>query len=628
MLIKNKKTCFFYTIFTFLLFSFSFNALAKHSLPTHEKLIAQVESLLEQNIEALNYQEIIKLSSKVINQRDSFPNNIIAKTYLLLGYVTINNGELETALQFTYDGLSVLTQDQAVKVPLQLNLAKIFYAKKQYQKLLNTAQEVTNSLKSEKDTRCFLMALSYRSVAFSMLGLHSEALNDLQQVEKVIQQYPTFAEHIALLSILANAYYYLGDYQTAISLQLKVLKLRFNLQQLNNIEQTYFHLANAHYRLNRFDDAYNAYWEAKRYAQKKNSPIYIAFASHGLSLTLLQQKDYEKAKVEAMKAKELFYENNLARSHLESIITLSQIYRALGEEEKGFTLLLQAEKLIENITITDTYILIYQHLAEIYLAKTEYQKAYLWQKKYNEALLNQHSIVKKSIVFNSEYFSNKETENIPASSKSRNLAMKLAEQSELTASFSHKFRIQQLIILITTTIIILLLSIMFLIWVKQRRNKLQSEYETLEKPSYLLPNAVETKQLYQTNFNMARKYNYPLTLSYISITNWQELTFQFDKKAVSEVSKSIARMINEQLGEFETAGLINNGEYLLSFPHQNKEDVTSTIEKLVSALRSRFFANLGNFSVIVAYSIESPDFQDIDPYIFLSQLSGSIKFGE
>ena len=124
---------------------------------------------------------------------------------------------------------------------------------------------------------------------------------------------------------------------------------------------------------------------------------------------------------------------------------------------------------------------------------------------------------------------------------------------------------------------------------------------------------------------MARKYNYPLTLGYISITNWQELTFQFNKKTVSEVNRGIARLINEQLNEFESAGLINNGEYLLLFPHQNKENVTKTVENLVSALKLRFFANLGEFSVIIAYSIESPDFQDIDPYIFLSRLSSSIK---
>ena len=124
---------------------------------------------------------------------------------------------------------------------------------------------------------------------------------------------------------------------------------------------------------------------------------------------------------------------------------------------------------------------------------------------------------------------------------------------------------------------------------------------------------------------MARKYAYPLTMGYISITNWQELTFQFNKKIVGEVSREIASVINEHINEFENAGLINDGEYLLLFPHQNKDEVSVIIEKLVSALKLRFFANLGGFSVIISYSIESPSFQDIDPYIFLSQLSDSIN---
>ena len=34
-----------------------------------------------------------------------------------------------------------------------------------------------------------------------------------------------------------------------------------------------------------------------------------------------------------------------------------------------------------------------------------------------------------------------------------------------------------------------------------------------------------------------------------------------------------------------------------------------------------FFANLGEFSVNIAFSIATPSVQDIDPYIFLSRLS-------
>lgn len=614
----------------FSLFSTSISVLANDRLSNQEKLINQVEHLFEQNAETLNYHNVIELSNAIINQRINYPSDIVAKTYLLLANVASNKGELETALQFTNDGLAIISQNQATKLRLQISLAKIFSAKKQYQQLLMIVQQAMSTPQNEENTTCFLIALSYRSVAFAMLGQHAKALIDLQEVETVIGRNPTFSEHMSLLSILANAYYHLGDYQTALTVQLKILKLKFNLNRLNNIDQTYFNLANAYYRLNRFNDAYTAYWEAKNYALKKDAPIYVGYASQGISLTLLRQKLYDEAKIEILQAKELFYENNLSTPYLESIITLAQIYHITKQDKQSFSLLLQAEKLATNIKLTADYIVFYQFLAGMYLVKQDMDKAFKWQKKYTEAILENILFTNKVIERDGHSTSSiilkpNNNKNIQASTKARELAIKLAEQSELTSSFSSKFRKQQLFILISTIITSLLLIFIITFWIKQRRKRLQTEYEALENPSYILANSIQTKQLYETSFNMARKYNYPLTLGYVSITNWQELTFKFNEKTVSEVSRGIAHLINEHLNEFENAGLINDGEYLLFFPHQNKENVTNTIEKLVSALKLRFFANLGDFSVIIAYSVESPDFQDIDPYVFLSQLSDSIK---
>ncbi len=627
MLIIKKILSFLVPLLIFSLFNVSFSTLANNHLLSQEKLITQVEHLFEQNAETLNYHNVIELSNTIINQRINYPNDIVAKTYLLLANVAINKGELETALQFTNDGLAIASQNQKTKLRLQISLAKIFSAKKQYQQLLKTVQQAINTPQNKKNPACFLIALSYRSLAFAMLGQHAKSLIDLQKVEVVIQKNPAFSEHISLLTILANAYYHLGDYQTALTLQLKILKLRFNLNRLSSIDQTYFHLANAYYRLNRFNDAYTAYWEAKNYAIKKDAPIYVGYASQGLSLTLLHQKQYAAAKTEISQAKKLFYHNNLSTPHLESLIILAQIYHATRQENQSFSVLLKAEKLAVNIKLTADYIIIYQYLADMYLVKKDLNKAYLWQKKYSKALSENLLFTNKIIELNanSEVIKPNKNKSITASNKARELAIKLAVQSELTSTFSSKFRKQQLFILISTILTSLLLIFIILSWVKQRRKRLQTEYETLEKPSHILANSIQTKQLYQTSFNMARKYDYPLTLGYVSITNWQELTFQFNKKAVSEVSRGIASLINEHLSEFESAGLINDGEYLLFFPHQNIDNVTRTIEKLISALKLRFFANLGEFSVIIAYSIENPDFQDIDPYIFLSRLSDSTK---
>lgn len=44
------------------------------------------------------------------------------------------------------------------------------------------------------------------------------------------------------------------------------------------------------------------------------------------------------------------------------------------------------------------------------------------------------------------------------------------------------------------------------------------------------------------------------------------------------------------------------------------------MDKIVDALKVRFFANLGEFSVNIVFSLDAPNVQDIDPYIFLSRL--------
>jgi len=605
----------------------SFNALSAQITPlTQEQLISQVEDLFKKNAETLNYNKVVELSNKIIIQRETYPSEILQKTYLLLAHVTSNKGELETAFQFTQDGLATSIQHSKTKLCLQIKLASILSATKQYEQLLTTAQQALNMPQDIEDTKYFLFALSYRSVAFAMLNQHESALTDLKKIDSVLKQNPSFTEHTSLLAILASAYYHLGDYQTALTLQLKILQLRFNLNKLGNVDQTYYHLANSYYRLNQFNDAYNAYWEAKLYAEKKAAPIQVAYANQGLGKTLFQQKQYSAAKTKTLAAKELFYQQNLANPYLQTIITLAQLPNLAKQKNESTNLLLEAEKLSTNIKLTGDYIILYQLLAKLYKKNKDINKAYFWQQKYSDALLatNKPVNINLQIPTNKTVLVNK-LKNASASNQTRQLAVKVAEQSELSLSFSKKYHQQQTLIFILSGITLLLLSSMIFLWLKNRAKKLKSTYEALETPRYVLATPIQTKQLYQKNFNMAKKFSYPLTVGYISISNWQELTFQFNKKIITEVAREIASLINKHINEFESAGLINEGEYLLLFPHQDKAAVKYMMNKLISALKVRFFANLGEFSVTMAYSIESPNFQDIDPYIFLSQLSDSTQ---
>ena len=145
MLIVNRTYYFFYKLLLFTLCSISFTALANINLHSQEKLILQIEYLYTLDAEALNYHKVIELSQKIIDQRINYPSEVIAKAYLLLANVASNKGELETALQFTNDGLAIKTLNKVTKLRLLLSLAKVFSEKKEYQQLLSTVEQVINS---------------------------------------------------------------------------------------------------------------------------------------------------------------------------------------------------------------------------------------------------------------------------------------------------------------------------------------------------------------------------------------------------------------------------------------------------------------------------------------------------
>ena len=613
MLIKNKKNFIYSISLAIIAFAITLSALANDKGPlSQEQLIAQVEQLFLQDPEALNHSNVKKLSQHIINTQKNFPNDIIAKTYYLLANVASNKGELETAFQFTQDGLAIPSMNERTKLCLQLKLAAIYSSQKHYPNLLKISERAIRSEQAKINTKYLLIALSYRSVANAMLDNHTKAFADLQQIEIIVKQNPAFAEHVSLLTILASVYFYLEDYQTALTVQLKILTLRFNLNKLHNVGQTYYHLANAYYRLNRFDDAYNAYWEAKKYSEKNMTPIYLAYAYQGIGLTLMQQKKHLAARAEFVQAKNLFFQHKLPIPQVETLISLAQVSQFLMKEDESFKFLLTAEHLLNGKPLSKDYIIFYQLLAEYYLNQEKIERALFWQTQYSIALFNLHQSPPTHI-------------DSTKKDQTRNLALKLAQQSELNTSYTRKYQVQQVTIIALSSVLALILILLLAKKLKRRAKKLTTVYDELESPNYVLINSRQTKALYQLTFNMARKYNYPLTLAYISIENWQELLFKFNKKTVKEVNKGIISLINGNLNEFESAGLINDGEYLLLFPHQNEAEVALTMQGLVEALKVRFFANLGSFSVTISYSVKSPNFQDIDPYVFLSQLSESVK---
>jgi tetratricopeptide (TPR) repeat protein len=583
-----------------------------------EQNIKKVNRYFAQESENLPYEEIIALSIKILEFRESYTTQTLGKTFVLLADVARNKGEDNEAFQFSQDGLSLKGLNQTITFNLLLKSANGYYLKGNYEQTQDLATNVILKAVSPDVLKYRLIALSYRAVTYALQNQNNLAINDLKQVEALIRKNPQYGDHLRLLEILATAHYYLGDIQISLTMQNKLLTLRFDLEKLANIDQTYLYLGRTYFQLNLLDDAYNAYWEAQQHSEIKNAPILVAYAELGLAEVLLKQQEFQASYDWLLSASATFNEKNQRKPYLTSLILLAEIASHLKNKALYQHYLQLAELNSKNVNLSKKQSKLLLLLSDMYQLNGDYKSALEIHKNYLELLLQFQIKGEPSLMINSN-------KGISANDKSRNLILNLAEQSKLKSRFNAKYINQKEIIYFLICVITLLLITFVFFGVRQRRLRLNQVYDEVEQPLSYLVSPSQTKRNYQLNFKMARHYDYPLAVGYLSVINWEELSFHFNRKIMLEVSKKLATLLNESKGEFDEAGTINDGEYLLLGPHQTEDEIVAKLNNLATAIKVRSFANLGDYSVKIGYSFGLPTAQDIDPYIFLSRLSETTK---
>ena len=625
----TTKRLFLFILFTFKVQFLSFGLVsAALALPSSELAVLsnQVQQLLKVDSEMVDPDTVKYLSEKIIPNRQHYSNDILAKVYLLSARVASNQGNINKVFEFSKSGLAASSLDKKIKLALLLKLADVYMAKKQFKQLLELTQRAVSNSKLSRSVKYQLLSLSYRSVAFAMLGKHRQALADLQQVEQGISK-SELTEHIELLTILALAYHHLGDYQTSLTMQLKILKLRFDMEQKGNLAQTYLYLGYAYFYLLRFDDAYNAFWESKKHAKSHKALISAAYANKGLGLVSLKQKNFSAAIDPLEQAVTVFEQEKIVDEYIESLAALVKAKLGVQQTTEAYSLLRKVLELLNGKDISLKFAGFYGMVAEMYFSQNNYQKAYQWRAKFSQVLLEKLENNKKtsSLVYGASHLIVGQVSRIEPIEESRRLAIKLAENSELSSSFVSKYQKQRVIIVSLSALVCLLLVILVGFCLRLRTTRIKLAYDEVEKPSYAMAGSVQTKFDYQQTFMKARKFQYPLSVGYLIVENWQELIFHFNKKRISEVIKYIATLINEEITEFDHAGLLSEGEYLLLFEHQSNQEASVKLDKIVQAVNARAFANLGDFSITMKYSLNIPDFKDIDPYLFLARIAESVN---
>jgi GGDEF domain-containing protein len=567
----------------------------------------------QQTATKLDEEKVLQLAQQIIPNRHYYTSDTIAKMFVLLADLALRKQEFGKAAQFAEDGLAIMVNDLDVQLALRFKFAAASYLAGNYSQLLRLSEQLVDVLAEQQLTESKLLALGYRAVANAQLTNYQAAITDVARIKTLMAEIAKPRYHVELYQVLANVNHYLGNHQAALDYYLTILKLKFDTAETVLVEQVYYQIAEEYRQLSKYDDAFNAYWEGRKFAMASGDPVQIAYAELGLAELLLQQEKYQQAYDALIKIEKLFNAQDLPSIYLTTLIALAKSALHIDKPLFAYQVLTQAESIAQGIVLSREQLDFYRLLAQKYQYQGEYQRVSESLNLYISKMDQFLSIEKLKRLTKDQVKQHSE--------KSSELTQYLSEQEEFKASFNEKLQRQQQLQWISLMFIICLIFIAIYLWIKYRSLRLNHEFMELEKPEYYLASPVKTRQIYQLEFIKARKYQYPITVVLLSISNWSDIKFNFRKKVVAEVVKTIATIINEHISEFDHVGSVEPGEYLLLFPHQSTSTISLVINQLIEALNVRFFANLGNFSVIIQHTIASPAAPDIDPFVFLSTLT-------
>lgn len=616
------------------LFVFMFLSISSYSqpAPTNQKVSENIETVnrlyninentaifsdeVDGHLTGKTHLQLVELSNHIIKYRQLYTSDTIAKIYALLADDAKKHADLAKAFQFASDGLSLQSLSPEIELRLLQSLSNGYYSSGKYYRTIETADRSISIATSRTQLKYLLIAFGHRAMAHALTAEYEKANEDLEKIASLIKDNHKFSDHIELLEIIAMAHYYLSDYQTSANTHNKIIQIKLEKNLRHSLAQSYFNLAQSYEGQGKLDDAFNAYWEAHESVKYEKTPIRDGFIQLGFGNLFLVQGKYEQAFEKLTDAEELLAGKNLIKPYLTTLILLAKAALNTERAQHAFELLSMAEQISTGVELTERQIELYWLLYKYHQQQANINNALFYLEKY---VLEYQKFSPNSKQFIAQSNSQKDT-----AEQSINLANSLAREAEGIINERETVSHQQLLTLLILSVLVLALLLVVL-WLRRKTIILNKAYNDHEKPTHFMHNSTQIKQLYQLNYKQSRKFEYPLAVAFLVFPNWAEITTRVNKKVADEIRKTIAILINESLSEFDYAGTLSEEQFLILCPHQSNDEIQQRLQSLNEALRASFFANLGDFIILLDYAYDTPSMQDIDPYIFLSKLSDKVN---
>ena len=109
-----------------------------------------------------------------------------------------------------------------------------------------------------------------------------------------------------------------------------------------------------------------------------------------------------------------------------------------------------------------------------------------------------------------------------------------------------------------------------------------------------LYNATYIRERLSEEIQRAVHYQRPCSFAYFSVDGFVEYASRYGVEGVDELVKSIARLLSRELAEFDRAGRVSAGEFVIIFPDKSKKKTIEIVEKIKSEIVKNCFLALQN----------------------------------
>ncbi len=261
-----------------------------------------------------------------------------------LGRVAFFENQLENALCYTLEGLSVLVLDgerSYFRFHLLLNKGIYLEKMKNPEKAFEAMEELNRELKAITDPDLMLETVNLDVIIqmynmygliYNQLQMHQKALEYTKKGIKIAQRNNYFERLLNLHTTLAIIYSNLGESQLAEKCFLVVLDLHERTKREHSLVFAYVELGQLYIKRKNWTKAEETLEQAIEISERNNDMIHLIECLTALGDCFVQQKRFEQALIPYERAEVLVGLNRNAKKESEIVINLGYCYERLNNQ--------------------------------------------------------------------------------------------------------------------------------------------------------------------------------------------------------------------------------------------------------------------------------------------------------